>query len=157
MNTAFRTRALAALALALGLGLPAMTVAEVKASGGWARATTPGAKTAAGYLTFTNSGEEERKLLKLVSPVSDEVTLHRSSIDEKGMTRMWPMAMLAVQPGETLRLEPGGIHLMLGALKTALVPGQKVPLTIKFDGGEPEFTVQLEVMPLTALEGPPSR
>lgn len=155
MNTALRIRALAVLAL--GLALPAMATAEVRASGGWARATVPGAKTAAGYLTLTNSGDGERRLLKIVSPVSDEVTLHRTSIDEKGMTRMWPMAVLAVQPGETLRLEPGGIHLMFGALKTALVAGQKVPLTIKFDGGEPEFTVLLEVMPLTAIGGPARR
>lgn len=153
MNTAFRTRALAAL----GLALPAMASAEVQATGGWARATTPGAQTAAGYVTFTNSGDEERSLLKIVSPVSDQITLHRTSIDENGMTRMWPMAKLVVPPGETLRLEPGGIHLMLGALKTALAPGQKVPLTLKFDGGEPEFTIQLEVMPLTALEGPAGR
>jgi hypothetical protein len=152
MKTAFRIRALAALAL--GLALSATAVAEVKASGGWARATTPGAKTAAGYLTFTNSGEEERSLLKIISPVSDEVTLHRTSIDEKGMTRMWPMAKLVLEPGETLRLEPSGIHVMFGKLKTALVAGQKVPLTIKFDGGEPEFTVMLEVMPLTTVEGP---
>lgn len=155
MNTALRIRALAALAL--GLALPSLAPAEVKASAGWARATTPGAKTAAGYLTFTNSGAEERRLLKIVSPVSDDVSLHRTSIDEKGMTRMWPMAVLAVQPGETLRLEPGGIHVMFGALKTALVAGQKVPLTIKFDGGEPEFTVQLEVVPLTATGGPARR
>jgi periplasmic copper chaperone A len=155
MNTALRIRALAALAL--GLALPSLAPAEVKASGGWARATPPGAKTAAGYLAFTNSGDEERRLLKIVSPVSDDVSLHRSSIDEKGMTRMWPMAVLAVQPGETLRLEPGGIHVMFGALKTQLVAGQKVPLTIKFDGGEPEFTVQLEVVPLTATSGPAPR
>lgn len=152
MNTAFRFPALAALAL--GLVLPGMAAAEVKASNGWARATPPGAKTAAGYLTFTNSGDEERSLLKIVSPVSDEVSLHRTSIDEKGMTRMWPMAKLALEPGETLRLEPAGIHVMFGALKTALVAGQKVPLTIKFDGGEPEFTVMLEVVPLTATGAP---
>jgi copper(I)-binding protein len=37
---------------------------------------------------------------------------------------------------------------MFDALKSPLVAGQKVPLTLKFDGGEPEFTIQLEVRPL---------
>jgi copper(I)-binding protein len=38
---------------------------------------------------------------------------------------------------------------MLNALKTPLVAGQRVPLTMKFDGGEAEFTLVLEVRPLT--------
>jgi copper(I)-binding protein len=122
--------------------------AEVKAVDGWARATPPGSKVGAAYLTFTNTGSEQRKLLKITSTISDEVTLHRTSVTSQGTTRMWPMAVLAVEPGETLRLEPGGIHVMFNALKSPLVAGQKVPLTIKFDGGEPEFTLLLEVRPL---------
>jgi len=150
MNNAFRTRGLALLMAALALGTAPFAAAEVKAVEGWARATTPGAKVAAAYLTLTNSGDEERKLLKIVSPVSDEVSIHRTSITNEGVARMWPMAVLAVDAGETLRMDPGGLHVMFNALKTPLVAGQKVPLTLKFDGGEPEFTVMLEVRPLVA-------
>ncbi|HUG73049.1 MAG TPA: copper chaperone PCu(A)C [Steroidobacteraceae bacterium] len=139
-----------ALAVVLGLGLAAPAVAEVQASDGWVRATAPGAKVAAAYLTLRNTGDEDRKLLKIVSPVSDEVSIHRTSITETGVARMWPMALLAVDAGTTLRLEASGLHVMLNALKTPLVAGQKVPLTMKFDGGEAEFTLVLEVRPLTA-------
>lgn len=157
MNTAIRIRSLGAL-VGLGLALSGPAAAEVKGSAGWARATTPGARVAAGYLTLTNSGEEERRLLKIASPVSDEVSLHRTSITETGVARMWPLAKLAVPAGETLRMDPGGIHVMFNALKAPLVVGQKIPLTLKFDGGEPEFTLLLEVRPLTAVaDGPAQR
>jgi copper(I)-binding protein len=140
----------AALAAVLGLALALPAAAEVKATDGWARATPPGAKVAAAYITLTNTSDAERKLMKIISTVSDEVTIHRTSITETGVARMWPMAVLAVDADTTLRLEPGGLHVMFNALKAPLVAGQKVPLTMKFDGGEPEFTLMLEVRPLTA-------
>jgi copper(I)-binding protein len=146
MNNALRLRA-AALA-GLLVAVAGTAAAEIKASDGWVRATPPGSKVAAAYLTLTNTGGEERRLLKIVSTVTDEVTLHRTSITSEGVTRMWPLAVLALAPGETLKLEPNGVHVMFNALKAPLVAGQKVPLTIKFDGGEPEFTVMMEVRPL---------
>src|SRR5688572_558572 len=107
MNNAIRRRcALPALIGAVGLLATGVAAAEVKATEGWARATTPGAKSAAAYITFTNTGTEQRKLLKIVSTVSDEVSIMRTSITETGATRMWPMAVLAIEPGETLRMQP---------------------------------------------------
>ena len=147
MNNAIRNRTLATLAV-LALSLPA--TAQVTATAGWARATPPGAKVAAAYLTLANSGEEESRLLKVTSPVSDQINLHRTSITETGVARMWPLALLAVPAGGTLHMDPGGVHVMFNALKAPLVAGQKIPLTLKFDGGQPEFTVMLEVRPLTA-------
>src|SRR5690606_34577970 len=91
---------------------------------------------------------EERKLLRITSPVSDAVSLHRTSMTAQGVSRMWPLAVLAVEPGQALHMEPGGVHVMFTALRAPLVAGQKVPLTLKFDGGEPEFTLLLEVRPL---------
>jgi copper(I)-binding protein len=140
----------AVLAAVLGLALAMPASAEMKASDGWVRAPAPGARAATAYLTLTNTGDEERKLMKIVTTVGDEVSIRRSSFAETGVERLWPMAVLAVDPDTTLRLEPGGLLVMLNALKTPLVAGQKVPLTMKFDGGEPEFTLMLEVRPLTA-------
>lgn len=148
MNNATRTRGLALILALLGMAAAPFAAAQIKAADGWARATTPGATVGAAYLTLTNSGGEERKLLRIVSPVSDAVSLHRTSMTAQGVSRMWPLAVLAVEPGQTLRMEPGGVHVMFTALKQPLVAGQKVPLTMKFDGGEPEFTVLLEVRPL---------
>jgi copper(I)-binding protein len=138
-----RTTALALTFMAaLVLGGPA--AAEVVGSEGWARATAPGSSTAVGYLVLTNTGGAEAKLLKIVSPVSDRVMLHRSSIDSQGVARLWPLAKLEIAPGDTVRFEPRGMQVTLMDLKTPLVAGQKVPLQLTFEG-EPEITVLLEV------------
>jgi hypothetical protein len=50
------------LASLLLLSLPA--AAEIVAEQGWVRATVPGAKAAAGYVTLRNTGSETRKLLR---------------------------------------------------------------------------------------------
>jgi copper(I)-binding protein len=137
------------LALFAGSALfAAVTHAEVSASGGWSRATVPGAKTAVGYLVLTNSGNAPRKLLKIASPVSDTVSVHQSSVDAQGMARMWPVATLLLRPGESRRFEPGGLHLMFDNLKGPFMVGQSVPLHLTFDGNEAQLVVQLQVRPL---------
>ena len=39
-------------------------------------------------------------------------------------------------------------YVMLSGLKGPFVVGTTVPLVLQFDGGEPAFTVQMEVKPL---------
>ncbi|MFO7324379.1 MAG: copper chaperone PCu(A)C [Pseudomonadota bacterium] len=148
MNKATKMRALAALLAVFSLGAAQFAAAEVKVLEGWARATPPGAKVGAAYLVLVNTSDEERKLMKIVSTVSDLVMLHRTSMTAEGTTRMWPLAGLTLKPGETLRMDQGAVHVMFNELKAPLVAGEKVPLTLKFDGGQPEFTVMLEVRPL---------
>jgi copper(I)-binding protein len=148
MNNAKRNRGLALLAAVLASGVASVAAAQVKVEEAWARATVPGAKVGAAYLTLTNTGADESKLLKIVSPVSDEVTLHRTSITNEGVARMWPLSGLELAGGETLRMDQGGVHVMFNKLKKPLVAGEKFPLTMKFDGGQPEFTVMVEVRPL---------
>lgn len=40
---------------------------------------------------------------------------------------------LAIPPGATVALAPGGLHLMLMGLKTPLKQGEKVPVTLVFE------------------------
>jgi hypothetical protein len=40
---------------------------------------------------------------------------------------------LAIEPGKTVKLAPGGYHLMLFDLKSPLKQGDKVPLTLEFE------------------------
>jgi periplasmic copper chaperone A len=137
-----------ALAAILGLTLAAPAMADVVGSAGWSRATPPGAKEAVGYLVLTNNGDEERKLLKITSPVSDRVGIHRSTVDSQGVARMWPVGSVTLAPGESLRFEPSGLHVMFSELLKPFKAGEKIPLTLQFDGFEKPFTVLLEVRSL---------
>jgi periplasmic copper chaperone A len=72
----------------------------------------PGAPMAAGYFELHNPGTSALVLESLESPGFDAVEMHET-VTEKGFSRMRPLANATVAPGETLRFEPGGMHLML--------------------------------------------
>jgi periplasmic copper chaperone A len=145
----FSFRVVAVLAAAsLGFVAAWPAAAEVVASGAWSRATVPGAKEGVGYLVLKNTGNEPRKLLTITSTVSDIVTLHRSSVDSNGVARMWPLSGLSIEPGESVRFEPNGLHVMFRDIKSAFTVGQKIPLNLRFEDEPAPITVLLEVRPL---------
>ena len=143
VNRLLRCAAVPALALLLA----PLAHADIAATEGWSRATPPRATTAVGYLVLTNTGDEARELLRIISPVSDRVMIHRSSVDHNGVARMWPVGTLTLRPGETLRFDPNGFHVMFMGIKAPFVVGEKVPLSLLFED-EKEVTVMLEVRPL---------
>jgi copper(I)-binding protein len=51
-----------------------------------------------------------------------------------GVMTMRPLENgLAIEPGKTVMLAPGGYHLMLFDLNSPLKQGEKVPLTLEFE------------------------
>jgi periplasmic copper chaperone A len=145
-TNAFRGLALSLLAAA-GLLQAATATAQVVATEGWTRATAPGAKTGVGYLVLTNKGSEEASLMVLTSTVSDKVQIHRTSLDAKGVARMWPVGFLKIQPGESVRFDPNGLHLMFNDIKAPFTVGKKIPVRLIFEH-ESEINIELEVRPL---------
>ena len=142
------------VAAVLGMALAVPAVADVVASEAWSRATVPGATVGAGYLVLTNTGDSPRKLLRITSTVSDNVMLHRSSVDAQGVAHMWPVAKLEIGPGESVRFEPNGLHVMFMDLNAAFEVGKRVPLMLRFEGEEKDLTVLLEVRPLVPAAAP---
>lgn len=136
-----------AILLALGLLCAPLARADIVANEGWSRATPPRTTTAVGYLVLANTGAESRSLLRIISPACDRVMIHRSSVDHNGIARMWPVGELTLKPGETLRFDPNGFHVMFIDIKAPFVAGTKVPLSLLFED-EQEVTVMLEVRPL---------
>lgn len=137
----------AAAWVVLGLLCAPLARADIVANEGWSRATPPKASTAVGYLVLTNTGTESRSLLRIISPASDRVMIHRSSVDHNGIARMWPVGELTLKPGETLRFDPNGFHVMFTGISAPFVTGTRVPLQLLFED-EKEVTVMLEVRPL---------
>lgn len=86
----------------------------------------------AGYMDIYNNQAQTIKIDWLKSESFTRIEIHRS-VEKDGLTRMLPVSVLAISPGETVRLAPGGIHLMMmNPLKT-LVPGDYCVVTIGFD------------------------
>jgi copper(I)-binding protein len=108
----------------------------------WARAA--GANTnGAGYMTIRNTGTQPDRLVAASSPIARTVELHTHILDGEVM-RMRPVADIPIPAGQTVRLRPGGLHVMLIGLKEPLRQGTTVPLTLRFERAG-ETTVQLEI------------
>jgi copper(I)-binding protein len=97
----------------------------------WARATPPGAKTGAIYMTLVNKGGSADKLVEVSTPVADKAQLHIDSNDN-GVMKMRPLKEVDLKPGEQVVFKPGAMHVMLMGLKQPLKVGESFPLTLQF-------------------------
>jgi copper(I)-binding protein len=99
----------------------------------WSRATPNGAKIAGGYLTIENRGAAPDRLIGGSGDIAGKVEVHEMSMNNGVMT-MRPLDKgLAIEPGKTVKLAPGGYHLMMFDLKGPLKQGEKVPVTLQFE------------------------
>jgi copper(I)-binding protein len=107
----------------------------------WARATPPGAKAAAAYVTIANNGSAADQLVAASTPVAGKAQVH-TTINADGVMQMRPVDALDVKPGATVTLKPGGYHIMLTDLKQPLKEGDTFPLSLRFQtAGTIETTV----------------
>ena len=98
-----------------------------------------------GFLTVVNTGPADR-LLKAESPAAGHVEIHETRMAD-GVMRMRAVSDgVALPAGGTQVFQPGGLHLMLMALKAPLREGDSLPVTLRFEHAAP-VTVQLEVKP----------
>ena len=71
-----------------------------------------------------------------------------------GVMRMRPVAGgLVVAPGQTVKLEPGGYHVMLIGLKRPLKAGEPITATLTFQNAKP-LKIQFDVEAVGAQPKP---
>jgi copper(I)-binding protein len=109
----------------------------------WSPPTAAGRPVGVAYLSITNNGTAPDTLTGVGSTLAASVQMHQTSVSE-GMARMRPLTELTIAPGQTVKIEPGGIHLMLMGLKGPLVAGTTLPLTLQFRNAG-AITVQVNV------------
>ena len=134
------------LSLVLLLSLVHFSYAEgdVVITDAWVREVPPGATVSAAYLTIENRGDMADKLMTVSSDAAENVEVHMSSVDEKGVAKMEMIKILELPPGEKVELKPGGMHFMLIGLKEPLVGKENVNLILSFDKAE-EINIQVPV------------
>lgn len=129
-------------------------VGDLVIAGAWTRATPPGARVAAGYMTIENTGMTEDVLLAGEVAFADRVEVHEMVVAD-GMMRMSQIeGGLSIPPGAAVTLQPGGEHVMFVGLDGPLSAGDTVEVTLTFrEAGE--VTVSLPVAPIgaTRFEG----
>lgn len=98
----------------------------------WIRATVPGAKVAAGYMTIRNTTGQPDRLVGGTSPIAGKVETH-VHIKDGDILRMREVKGYDIPAKGSFELKPGGAHLMLVNLKQPLKEGDKVPVTLRFE------------------------
>ena len=118
----------------------------------WSRATPGGAKIGGGYLTIQNKGSAADRLIGGSADVADKVQVHEMATS-RGVMTMRPLDKgLSIEPGKTVKLAPGGYHLMLRDLKSPLKQGDQVPVTLEFEkAGKVKLTFDVQDV---AAQGP---
>jgi hypothetical protein len=136
MKTIVRILA-SAFCLAMFLAPPARAQ-EVKAGDlvitqAWSRATPGGARVAGGYLTIENKGSAPDRLIGGSADVAARVEVHEMATKNDVMTMRRVEGGLTIEPGKTVKLAPGGYHLMMFELKSPLKKGDTLPVTLEFE------------------------
>jgi copper(I)-binding protein len=109
----------------------------------WARPSPPAATVGAVYFTMTNLGRNADRLMAISTPVAGKVQMHESR-KVQGMVQMREVTSIECLPGETVKSEPGGLHVMLLDLTHPLAAGAQFPLLMRFrDSGT--VTVMIQV------------
>lgn len=106
---------------------------DIKISQPWARATPGGAKVAAGYVTITNTGRSADKLTGGTAAAAATFEIHDMTMTD-GVMRMRRLdGGLVLEPGATVALKPGGLHVMMIDLKQPLKAGETMKGTLVFE------------------------
>jgi periplasmic copper chaperone A len=117
---------------------PALTVRSA-----WIPEAPPAARVQAAYMELVNAGATPVVVIGSQSPDFAQVEMHRT-VQSKDGARMEPQPELRVEPGATLLLGPGGLHLMLIEPKRRLVAGDQVDIELRLkDGGPAHATAEV--------------
>ena len=133
-----------------GLGAASPAAGEggaLSVEGAWARASIGGSKVSAVYLVVTNRGEEADRLLGAETGRARHTMIHRSVVED-GVAKMRHAGAVEVPPGGSVRLEPGGLHVMLTGVAPPLEAGERIPVTLVFErAGERVLSVPVRRSP----------
>jgi periplasmic copper chaperone A len=119
-------------------------IGDLKIDHPFVRLPPAGAKVAAGFMTITNSGANDR-LIGVETAISAKSEIHEMKHDGGVMVMRELPSGLAIKQGETLVLKSGSYHVMFIGLKAELNAGDKQKATLIFEKAgkiEVEFNVE---------------
>ena len=99
--------------------------------GAFARASSGHGKNGAAYLSIHNHSPNDDYLIEAKTNVAAMTSIH-NHINDKGIMKMRAVQQIAIPANDTIKLQPGGFHIMLMGLKKPLREGDKFDLTLIF-------------------------
>lgn len=86
-----------------------------------------------GYLTITNTGETDDRLIGVSSERSKKAEIHEMAMDHDVMIMRELPTGLAIPAGKSVKLNPGGYHLMFMDITEPFKEGQIGKVTLNFE------------------------
>ena len=108
-------------------------VGDLKIDHPHARATVAGAPVSGGYMTITNMGDEDDRLVSASTDFAGKTEIHEMAMDGDVMKMRQLADGLTIPAGETIILKPGGLHIMFMGLKEQLKKDEKRKATLTFE------------------------
>jgi copper(I)-binding protein len=133
---------LGALLVIVGCAGAPGTGVEITGAFGYAPPTT---SEGAVYLTLFNHGPGEDTLTRVTTPVAAGVMMHLA-VPSGAMVVMEHLEHLALPVGESVRMEPGALHLMLMDLAPLPQAGDSLTLQLEFSRGVAQ-TIRVPIIP----------
>jgi periplasmic copper chaperone A len=109
------------------------TVGSIKIQHPWARQSSMKADVAAGFMTITNSGAVDDRLVKATAEITPVVQLHDMRFENDVMKMFELKDGIPVPAGATVELKPASLHVMFMGLKSPPVEGQMIKGTLTFE------------------------
>ncbi len=103
----------------------------VRVEDAWVAETPPATDVTAAYMTLGHDASEPDALVG-VEAKGARVRVHETG-GQNGSTSMQPLDRVVLDPGELVEFAPGGLHLMLTGLRSAVTAGDTIELTLFFE------------------------
>lgn len=101
----------------------------------YVREVPPGSPTTAAFMTLHNKSDEAIRLIEAENKVTEHTELHNHVVID-GVMEMRQVEAIEIPANGETQLAPGGLHLMLIGLNSALSAGDTLTLNLVFDNGE---------------------
>lgn len=119
---------------------------SIKVEDAYVRLVPSVSKTTAAFMTLTNQSEMESALIRAEGDTAESIELH-AHIHDQGVMRMRRIDEIKLPANSSVKLEPGGLHIMFIGLKAPLAADQMVKLTLVFsDESKKELELPVQGM-----------
>ena len=85
------------------------------------------------FATITNNTDADVTLIGGACDIADAVQVHEVVMVDGAMKMQEKAGGIVIPAGESVTLEPGGLHVMLMGLKQPLKKGEEIELTLHFE------------------------
>jgi len=116
----------------------------IRVEDAWVRPAAVEGGNGAAYLTLINETGQDDALISADAEFATSAEIHQTVMGDNDTMSMVPVDQIDLPRGKTVKLEPGGYHIMLIGIDQTLEPGSTVTIALTFEKAG-HFEIPFEV------------